>query len=531
VFATAFSAALASYFLIPHADWSVASDSGYLARMLQFCGLSLAITWVTQRFQHSDETVRAAAAVIESLAESIIRQDLDNTIQSWNKAAERIYGYTAEEAIGCAVSIIVPSNRRDELQQLLEQVHLGGSVQDHETVRIRKDGTRIDVALTLSPVYDRKGRIMGVSNVARQITERKQAEEAIRQSHLKLERQTNQLKILAEMSEMLQASSIPADAYAVVARFAQVLIPESSGTIFVHSPSMDNLEAVLRWGAPQPDESNFLAADECWGLRLGGMHLVKDSQASLLCRHLPQPPPACYLCAPIIAHGDTLGLLHMRLSAAEQATSEVSPLGSLELTWPVRTMAERLALTLADMNMREALLALSIRDPLTGWYNRRHMQDSLDRDIRRAARTNHPLSVLMFDIDNFKEFNDNFGHEVGDVTLQNLCQMLKALIRDEDVACRYGGDEFLLILPDSSTELAMKRADNMRFAVGREEMHYQGRLLKPLTLSFGIASFPADGKTSHELLRAADTALYRAKSEGRDRVRLHGKGPKRTTSS
>lgn len=109
VFATVFSATLASYFLIPPGGWSATSDSGNLVRMLLFCGVNLAITWVTHRFHNSDETIRAAGAVIESLAESIVRQDLEGTIQSWNKAAERIYGYTAEEAIGCPISLIVPS--------------------------------------------------------------------------------------------------------------------------------------------------------------------------------------------------------------------------------------------------------------------------------------------------------------------------------------------------------------------------------------------------------------------------------------
>ena len=194
VFATLLSAGLAAYFLIQPMDWSAVSDSGELVRMLQFCGLSLGITWVTHRFQHSDEEIRAAAAVVESLAESIIQQGLDNTIQSWNKAAERIYGYTAEEAIGRPVSVIVPPDRREELQQLVERVHLGAAIQGHETVRIRKDGTPIDVALTLSPVQDRKGKIVGVSSIAREITERKQAEEAIRQSHAKLERQTRTIE-------------------------------------------------------------------------------------------------------------------------------------------------------------------------------------------------------------------------------------------------------------------------------------------------------------------------------------------------
>ena len=530
VSATLLSAAVANYFLISPQHSLAISDSGDLARLLLFCGVGLAITWITHRLRHSDETILAAAAIVESSAESIMRQGLDNTILSWNKAAERIYGYTAQEAIGRPVSLIVPPDGREELQHQVERVHLGGSVQSHETVRIRKDGTHIDVALTLSPVQDRKGRIVGVSSIAREITERKQADEALRQSHAKLERQTRQLTVLAEMGEMLQASSIPADAYAVTARFAQTLIPASSGALFVHSSSRDNLEVVLRWGEPRPNEQDFLAADDCWGLRTGRVHLVEDSHTGLLCRHLPEPPPACYLCAPMIAHGETLGLLHLRMSRPDQAAAEAAVPGSLEITWPVRTMAERLALALADMQLREALRAQSICDPLTGWYNRRHMQETLERDIRRASRTKNPLSLLMFDIDNFKEFNDSFGHEAGDVALQTLCQMVKTLIRGEDVACRYGGDEFVLILPDSSAELAAQRAEEMRIAAGNAEIQYQGHLLKPMTLSFGIATFPADARTSHELLRAADTALFRAKSEGRDRVRMHGKASEPTTS-
>ncbi|MGA3213927.1 MAG: PAS domain S-box protein, partial [Terriglobales bacterium] len=288
VFATVLSAALAVYFLIPPVHSFAISDRGDLVRLLLFCGVGLVISWITRRLQRSEEAIRAAAAVVESSAESIMRQGLDNTILSWNKAAERIYGYTAEEAIGRPVSLIVPPNCQEELQHMIERVHLGGSVQSHETVRIRKDGTLIDVALTLSPIQDRKGRVVGVSSISREITERKQAEEALRQSHAKLERQTHRLRLLAEMGEMLQASSTPADAYAVTARFAQTLIPACSGALYVHSVSRDNLEVVLRWGESHPNEQDFLAADECWGLRRGRLHLVEDSQAGLLCRHLAE---------------------------------------------------------------------------------------------------------------------------------------------------------------------------------------------------------------------------------------------------
>ena len=529
VFATLLSVAMADYFLIQPLRSFAVSDPGDLIPLLLFIGAGLVITWITHRLQRSEESILAAAAVIDSSADSIMRESLDDTILSWNKAAERTYGYMAKEAIGRPISLIVPPDHREEQQRLVERVHLGGTVQSHETVRIRKDGAHIDVALTLSPVQDREGRIVGVSSIAREITERKLAEEAIRQSHEKLERQTHQLRLLAEMGEMLQASSIPADAYAVAARFAQTLVPASSGALFVYSASRNNLEVVIRWGERHQNDQDFLAADECWALRTGRLHLVEDPHTGLLCRHLPEPPPTCYLCAPMIAHGETLGMLHLRMSRHNRASSDAALPQSLELTWLGRTMGERLALALADMKLMETLRAQSICDPLTGWFNRRYMEETLEREIRRAARNKGPLAIIMIDVDNFKEFNDSFGHEAGDVALQDLCQMLKTHVRSEDVACRLGGDEFVLILPDTFAEVAAQRAEEMRIGVEHEEIQYHDHLLRPMTMSFGIATFPANGRTSQELLRASDTALFRAKSEGRDRVRLHGQTFEPTT--
>ena len=531
VSATLLSAAMVDYFLLQPLHSFAISNWSNLVPVLLFCGVGFVITWITHRLQRSEESIRAAAAVVESSADSIMRQGLDNTILSWNKAAEHIYGYTAEEAIGRPVSLIVPPDRREELQSLVERVHQGGSVQSHETVRIRKDGAHIDVALTLSPVQDRGGRIVGVSSIARRITERKLAEAAIRQTHEQLERHAHQLRLLAELGDMLQASSIPEDAYAVAARFAQTLIPASSGALFVHSASRNSSEVAIRWGEEHQNEPDFLAPDECWALRTGRLHLVEDSPTGLLCRHLPQPPPACYLCAPMIAHGETLGMLHLRMSRPNRAPSDGALLESLDLTWLAKTMAERLALALADMNLRETLRAQSICDPLTGWFNRRFMEETLEREIRRAGRSKRPLAVIMLDVDNFKDFNDSFGHEAGDVALQNLCQMLRTHIRSEDVTCRYGGDEFVLVLPDSSAELAAQRAEQMRIAVGHTEIQFHGQLLRPMELSFGIAAFPADGRTTQDLLRASDTALFRAKSEGRVRVRLHGQADEPTAGN
>jgi diguanylate cyclase (GGDEF)-like protein len=195
----------------------------------------------------------------------------------------------------------------------------------------------------------------------------------------------------------------------------------------------------------------------------------------------------------------------------------------VEFPWPATSIADQLALAVANMKLREALRSQSIRDSLTGWFNRRYMEETLEREILRASRSRRPLSIIMLDVDHFKEFNDSFGHEAGDMVLQKLCQTLKSHVRNEDVACRYGGDEFVLVLPDTSAELAASRAEELRIAVAQMSMQYQAQLPGLLTLSVGVATFPTDGNTLKELLRASDDALFRAKSDGRDRVRLHNR--------
>jgi len=519
VFATLLSMAVAVFFLFESLHSFAILSPEVLIPLIAFCGVGVVITWVTHRLQRSEEEARAEAAVIESSADSIIRASLDNTILSWNKAAERAYGYTAEEAIGLPLSLIVPSDSQEERHRLHERVLQGGSVQNHETVRVRKDGTRIDVALTISPVRDRDGKVVAMSTIARDITQRKQSEEALRESLEKLERRTHQLRLLTEMGHLLQASSIPADAYAVAARFLQMLFPATSGVLYVYSPSTKDLELVSRWGELRSAEREFLFSDDCWGLRTGRAHFVEDAHSNLLCRHLPDPPPPCYLCVPMIAHGETLGLLHLRLSSPQQASSGATPVDPVEFPWPATSIAEQLALAVANMNLREALRSQSIRDPLTGWFNRRYMEETLQREISRAARNKRPLAVIMLDVDNFKQFNDSYGHEAGDLALQHLCETLRSHVRNEDVACRLGGDEFVLVLPDTSAELAAQRAEELRNAVAHMDVQYQGRLLEPMTLSFGIATFPANGRTLKDLLRSSDNALFRAKDEGRDKVR------------
>lgn len=164
------------------------------------------------------------------------------------------------------------------------------------------------------------------------------------------------------------------------------------------------------------------------------------------------------------------------------------------------------------------LRELSIRDPLTGLYNRRYLDETLDRELSRVARKRLPLGVIMLDIDHFKQFNDTHSHAAGDALLQQVGRCLLASVRAGDIACRYGGEEFLLVLPEASLEVTSQRAEHVRRAGRRLHVEFQGTQLEAVTFSLGVAAFPLHGETGTAVLGAADAALYEAKRAGRDRA-------------
>jgi diguanylate cyclase (GGDEF)-like protein len=172
------------------------------------------------------------------------------------------------------------------------------------------------------------------------------------------------------------------------------------------------------------------------------------------------------------------------------------------------------ALIITNTQLRETLKQQSIRDPLTGLFNRRYMEEMLKREVSRVTRHLRPLGVIMIDIDHFKRFNDTFGHAEGDRLLRDIGRFLQGRVRGEDIACRYGGEEFILILPDASLEIVQKRAEQLCREVNGPTIHPR----HGITLSLGVAVYPQHGRTIEAVLRAADVALYRAKQEGRNRV-------------
>lgn len=214
---------------------------------------------------------------------------------------------------------------------------------------------------------------------------------------------------------------------------------------------------------------------------------------------------------PLTAQGETLGLLYV--NAPEGATTWAE--GSRRLA---RTVADAIALVLANLRLREALRHQSICDPLTSLYNRRYLEETLERELSRSARGDTPVSLLVFDVDHFKRFDDTFGHDAGDTVLRELGGLVRDQLRGGDIACRYGGEEFVVVLPGASLEVAESRAEALRAAVKRLELAHRNASLGTVSLSIEVAAFPQHGATGEALIRAADEALYRAKRAGRDRV-------------
>ncbi len=475
---------------------------------------------ITVRKQAQD-AVAHFAAIVESSDDAIIGEDLQGDIISWNAAAERMYGYKAEEVIGRPISLLVPLEHPEEIPQIMERLRRGESVNHFDTARVKKNGELVEVSLTISPVKDAAGNIVGASTIARDISESKRSEDALQQANAvltgwlrELEKRSLETSLLNEMGDLLQTCVSVEEAYAVVARFGQQLFPSESGALCVMNASRNLVEAVAVWGASLAGERVF-APDECWALRRGQPHLTDDSASGLICRHVQPRPGRSYLCVPMMGQGEALGVLHLQSGNLDDEPD--SRLTETKQRLAI-TSSGHVGLALANLRLRETLRIQSIRDPLTGLYNRRYMEESLARELRRAARNQRTCGAIMLDLDLFKRFNDTFGHEAGDALLRELGTFLQHRTRREDIACRYGGEEFVIILPEASVEVTCHRADRLRDEFKRLSVQHRGRALGSVTLSLGVAVFPDHGSTVEEILRAADRALYRAKGEGRDRA-------------
>jgi len=431
-------------------------------------------------------------------------------------------GYAQEEFLNLEISDIHPL---DDLPLVFEQIakYMKGEEGVRHDLRFRrKDGSFFfsDLSPSLVTLAGKKFILIVYKDISERMqiqNEKRQANEKLTVLVKKLEARNYQNIIMGEMREMLQACSTLEEAAPIIRGLIEKLFPNSEGALFMMSPSRSDLESATRWGDfPKDVDDNVFAPDACWALRRGRTYMVENVSVEPLCPHLKHPPSTAYMCLPLIAKGDVLGLLHLRSRQSTQIQSERNVMSDLKDIAVI--LSEYLSLSIANIQLNERLARESVRDPLTGLLNRRFMIESLEREIKRAERNQTQVGIIMADIDHFKQFNDKYGHAAGDKVLTQMGGFFKAGVRGSDVACRYGGEEFVFFLPECSAENTFKRADQMREEVKNLAVHYGGELLASITLSMGISTYPDQGRNAEDLLRVADAALYRAKQEGRDRV-------------
>jgi diguanylate cyclase (GGDEF)-like protein len=335
------------------------------------------------------------------------------------------------------------------------------------------------------------------------------AEDQLRSSLAGLQEYTAEIEGVNELVELLQSCQTLEEAHSQVAKVLPRFFP--AGALLMLNASLNLLDSVAAWGSAPARQGPF-SPDSCWGLRRGRAHLVHAGNSGLRCGHAEQAGAAT-LCIPLIAQGESLGVLYIQ---------DPDPSADPELLQRKQkfavTLAEQVSLAFANLMLRETLKYQSVRDSLTGLFNRRHMEESLERELLRSARNGKPVAVLMIDIDHFKRFNDSFGHEAGDILLRELGSLLSSQIRGGDIACRYGGEEFLVIMMDASLRCAAERAETLREQARNLQIHHHGETLRKVTISIGVAAFPDHGSSAQELINRADRALYKAKTSGRDRV-------------
>ncbi|SFN30508.1 sensor domain-containing diguanylate cyclase [Dokdonella immobilis] len=324
------------------------------------------------------------------------------------------------------------------------------------------------------------------------------------------------LRQLSELGEMLQGCRSIEEATDSLRISLPHLLPGSSGSISLINASKNLLEPIATWGSGIAAESGVFSPNDCWALRRGHVHPASGTLPSFTCRHLHSDSDEgahgshCRLCVPMVAQGEMLGVLTVSDDA--------------EISTEVREIAiaasEQISLAMANLRLQETLRTQSLRDALTGLFNRRYLEASFEREIQRAERRQLPLSVLMLDVDHFKRFNDTHGHEAGDTLLAQFGALLARTVRSEDVSCRYGGEEFTILMPEADSEQALQRAEEICSAVRNLDVQHRNLSLGQVTVSIGVATYGEHGKSAEELMRNADNALYLAKNSGRDQAML-----------
>jgi len=437
-----------------------------------------------------------------------------------NEESVEMFGYADMQEMK-SVPVISVYAKAEQRKELTESIAMRGFVKDMLVTFQRKDGSNFDALLTAAALKDKSGSVIGFQGTVKDITEIKQAQAALaevnaqlQRSLLSAEQRNSEITLLGEMAQRIQSSQNMTAAYLDTAEYLGKLFAGDSGFIAEINVNDQVVEVKASFGTPA-GKSVFMPSD-CFALQKMEIHESDGSDPSSICPHIGDFP-GCFVSMPLITAGGVSWLLHLQrgrelvtAEACKQWTGSRKPL--------MLSAGQELAVALSNVRLRETLRDQAVRDPLTGLYNRRYMEEMLDQQLHSAKRIGYDIGFIMADLDHFKEFNDRFGHEAGDLLLKAVANRIKEVIRLEDIGCRYGGEEFLIILPHASLEDTHARALQIQEEIRNISFSYDTRQLGNITISMGVSAFPNNGDDVSVLVRAADLAMYQAKKDGRDRV-------------
>ena len=459
------------------------------------------------------------AIIADHVVDAIVITGVDGLVEWANPAFTTLTGYTMSEAAGRKPGDLLQGQDTDG-----EEVRrISAALRDRRRIRSEilnytKAGAAYWVELNIAPVFDAQGVHTHFISVERDVTERMALQRDMQRALDAEQRRKEERRLLFETTEWLYTAESQEELLSVIGRCMRLLIPEADGQLFLYSNSRDALVLATTWGdRAAPDH---IEPSDCWSLRKGRAYGYGTNLVDFPCNHVGETQPQPYLCIPITASGDTIGLVHLgfRRPAADRA-------GGCDLRAVLDARrelallcAEQISLALANARLRDQLRDQSVRDPLTGLMNRRWFLDTMRKEIARSAMADRPMSLISIDVDHFKQFNDNHGHDAGDTVLREVGRAMADFFTGGLFPCRIGGEEFVVLAPDTDRERAFQRADGFRAIVAEMTIRYLGDVLPRTTLSAGVAAFPADATTSQALMTQADNALYAAKRGGRNRV-------------
>ena len=498
-----------------------------------FLFLILTVGFLNRELSRREEAERSTAeqrellqSILESCSDAVIVADTSGKIILRNPVGMRYNAGAPAQEIGEKYPQLLGLYKDDgetlfKTEELpLSRALKGDSVNGLEMFIRPPNGAEPRWMLAAGgPLLTTRGEKRGGVAFLRDITDRKKADEQLTIALLESETLARESKELSELGDSLHSCQTVEEAYKMSENALSGILGLRPGALCIINSSRDLVESVATWNSCSTTEALF-HPDDCWGLRRGKPY--GGPASPMACSHVRASAAMNFLCVPLIAHGETLGVLYVEDEVSLLAPSpQAVQFEQATLKRRTIAVAERVALALANLKLRELLRNQSIRDALTGLYNRRYLEESLNRELHRANRANRKVSLVMLDLDHFKHFNDTFGHQVGDILLKEVAGVIKSRVRAGDLACRYGGEEFSLIVAEVDIEGTHKCVEGIRDAIKHLSLHHRGQTLGTITVSAGIATYPAHADNSEELILAADEALYRAKKAGRDCIFIH----------